>query len=264
MTAIVNTCLRRDLIAGAAASVVLVLLPFDCRAVGPAMLVAGTAASTVFKNIGQGASAFKSLFDNQGVDMGRLVREVIEEVRAAVHFEILVNEQRKLEATANALQNLMHDYLNTPNPLLLNGLHEKAVLAVAEAESLKVAGIPTYGLLGTLMLAVYQEQYLRARSKGASRNLKHGAQRLVNGVDVLRTALREHTEKRFRKLWGDFALGGFIDYLLDGKQYTLGGSARSADSRFSVLKDDKFKHSERELMSDLYALRDGWKGIASS
>jgi hypothetical protein len=211
-----------------------------------------------------GARVLGEMFGgNNSIDLGALVREFAKQVDPIVRRAIADNERDKLLATARGLETLFMDYYNAPREQLLGDLHTRTVLGVSEAERLGLHGVASYAICGSLMLSVYQEQYLQSQNNGDRLNLVRGANQLVKGVPVLTSTLREATASRFGPVthFGSLIdasspLGMFF-YLADGQMQPL-LSKDQAETRRANHIETVFRSAENELLSGLYVVRDQW------
>ncbi|MBR0982179.1 hypothetical protein JQ554_32750, partial [Bradyrhizobium diazoefficiens] len=145
-----------------------------------------------------GARAFgAALGGNNSVDIDGLAREFARQVDGIVRRAIADNEREKLFSTAKSLHRLFLDYYNAPRDQLLGDLHRETVIGVGQAVRLRLDGIASYAICGSLMLSVYQEQYLQSQNEGDRLNLVEGVDSLVKDVPVFTSALMEATQARF-------------------------------------------------------------------
>lgn len=209
-----------------------------------------------------GAKIFTAVFADQKEDLGAILSRLLEQFQQIVHAELLQNDRRRLEAVAHGLQVLFHDYLNTPEESLLNGLHTQCALSVSEAQSLGLLGVPSYAILGGLSLSVYQEKYLRNPTEGYRKNLSEAAERLCYGVEAFSQALSNATRARYSDI---FCLANdrkICSWKRDGAiAQPWSRDYEEAYDRRLMERDDVFEAAEKDVLGDLLVTRSLWSDI---
>lgn len=197
----------------------------------------------------------------QDIDMAALMRAFVSEVRVVVKQQLAANDRERLEARSKGLQDLFRYYLNAPDAQLLTFLFRDMALGVRESERIGVYGIASYGVLGSLLLAVLQEKYLVTRADGDQKNIVVAARQLVDGVPAFSTALRVETEKRFSPLT---AIGMGPGYYMDGTTpiHVQAFDHPKAVAQRAEYIDSVYAKARRELLDGLDDTRDIWIAIA--
>jgi hypothetical protein len=206
-----------------------------------------------------------SIFANKGVDFAALLESFIQQVRDIVHKELLADDKRKLEATAQGLQRLFHDYANTPEDDLLNQLHHDCVLGVSEAQSLELLGVPSYAIIGSLSLAIYQEKFKKHKQRGYRDNIRDGARFLIAGVkgfslEAEKSVTRHYSGVEFAA-WYPHQIG--YTHRINGQlQSPALPTKRQASRRLTAQRTKAVWNFQNKVLGDLYRTRDAWQKIS--
>lgn len=167
-----------------------------------------------------GAKIFSSLFQDQGIDIEKLISEALISISKIVSQAIAEDALRRAQASLSGLQETLLDYNNAPDSSIarLDAASVKVNDLIAEFESFGLAGFASYSLTTTIRLTILQERMIRFGAAGEQTNINRTVDNYNKHLQNMKNAYNNWIAGRFPpKAVFQRAITTYWCYVGDGK-----------------------------------------------
>lgn len=219
-----------------------------------------------------GAKIFEEIFfGRQALDFKRIIYDAINVFCDLLHETLEASDRRKLEVQISAIEQLFRFYLNSPNSYQLDQLQFEIIKAIEEADSLGLKALGSFGISGSLGLAVLKEKFNISSSSGDQKNVVLLADSLLQRVPLMRERLEQWNNNRFSDVFRHrYEIGGpgpvhssafGFYYKLDGRVVEVVFDKKKAENMRNQHLAREWRAKEKDMLAPLYAIGVKWSEI---
>jgi hypothetical protein len=148
---------------------------------------------------GLGAKIFDSLFQEQGINIEKLISDALISISQIVSQAIAEDALRRSQASLSGLQETLLDYNNAPDSSIarLDSASVKVNDLIAEFESLGLAGFASYSLATTIRLSILQERMIRFGATGEQANINRTVDNYNKHLEEMKISYNNWIASRF-------------------------------------------------------------------